>query len=176
MPFLSFRGTDQLTALSRRLHDAPRRLQRELQAGLSAAARPTVQDVRREIRGMSMAQRRTWAPRTGRRAGPGVGRGNSPLRSPIAAAANVSVRANGGGATAEIVLRESQVPARARWLVPYVVGNKTRLRHPFMGNRRYWVQATGDMNKWWPTIRRHMDRFNREVNEAVGRVERSLGG
>lgn len=172
---LRFRGTEQLDELAGRLREAPRRLQQELRSGLAAAARPAVQDVRREIRGVSMAQRRTWSARSPRRAA-GIGRGSSPLRSPIAAAVQVHAEVRGGGASVEVELREQQVPARARWLVPYVVGQKGRLRHPFMGSRSHWVQATGNLDRWWPVLRKHMPRFARARDEAVQRVEQHIGG
>lgn len=171
---LRFRGTEQLDALAANLRDSPRRLRNELRSELSAAARPTAQDVRREIRGMSMAQRKTWAPKSLRRAQ--VGRGSSPLRAPIAAAVEVRAQVQGDGAFVEIELDTSRVPARARWLVPFVLGRKKRLRHPFMGNRRLWVQATGDLEKWWPVLERHMKRFTAARDEAVRRVEDQIGG
>jgi hypothetical protein len=173
---LRIRGTEQLDDLAARLADAPRRLRNELRSGLSAAARPTVQDVRREIRSVSMSQRKTWAARSARSAGGRLGSGSSPLRPAIASAVNVRALANADGASVEIYLTESQVPARARWLVPYIVGRKKRLRHPFMGNRRRWVAATGDLDVWWPTIRRHMTRFAAARDEAVSRTEQSLEG
>lgn len=173
---LELRGTEQLDALAARLADAPRRLRNELRSGLAGAARPTVQDVRREIRSVSMAQARTWTPRSLRPAGSRLGVGSSPLRSPIAAAVNVRAVANADGASVEIYLTESQVPARVGWLVPYITGRKKRLRHPFMGNRRRWIAATGDLDVWWPTISRHMRRFVQARDEAVASTERSLEG
>lgn len=173
---LELRGTEQLDTLAARLAAAPRRLRDELRSGLSAAARPTVQDVRREIRSVSMSQRKTWAPRSLRPAGTRLGPGSSPLRSPIAAAVNVRALANADGASVEIYLAESQVPARAMWLVPFVIGRKKRLRHPFMGNRRLWVAATGDLEVWWPTIRKHMRRFAAARDQAVARTEQFLEG
>ncbi len=171
---IRFRGTEQLDALAANLRDAPRRLRNELRSELASAARPAAQDVRREIRGMSMAQRKTWAPKSLKRAR--IGLGSSPLRSPIASAVEVRAQVQGDGAFVEIELDTARVPARARWLVPYVLGYKKRLRHPFMGNRKLWVAATGNLEKWWPVLERHMKRFARARDEAVRRVEDQIGG
>ncbi len=168
---LRFRGTEQLDALAGRLRDAPRRLIRELESRLGAAARPAVQDVRREIRGMSMAQRRTWSARSPRRAGGSLGRGSSPLRAPIARAVTLQVQARGDGVSVQVELKSSQVPGRVRWLVPFVLGSKSRLRHPFMGRWRHAVQATGDLNKWWPTLQKHIPAFRQARDETVREID-----
>lgn len=171
---IDLRGTEQLDALADRLAQAPRRLREELRKELSAAARPAVQDLRREIRSVSLAQAKTWAPKSLRTVGNSLGRGSSPLRSPIAAAVDLQTSVSGDGVTVQIQLRETQVPARARWLTPYIVGRKKRLRHPFMGRWRYAVQATGDLNVWWPTLQKHMRRFAEARDTAVARIEQYL--
>jgi hypothetical protein len=173
---IGFRGTEELDDLAQRLAEAPRRLRDELRKGLAAAARPAVQDLRREIRGVSMAQTKRWVPRSRRLVGNSLGRGSSPLRSPIAAAVQVKAEVNGDGASVQIQLDEAQVPTRGRWLTPYVVGRKKRLRHPFMGRWRYAVQATGDLNVWWPTLQKHMRRFAAARDAAAASTERSLEG
>lgn len=171
---IDLRGTEELDALAERLAEAPRRLREELRKGLAAAARPTVQDLRREIRSVPMAQSKRWAAKSRRPAGTSLGRGSSPLRSPIAAAVDLKTSVNDDGASVEILLRETQVPARARWLTPYVAGRKKRLRHPFMGRWRYPVQATGNLDVWWPTIQKHMKRFTEARDAAVARIEQYL--
>lgn len=173
---LELHGTEQVDALAARLANAPRRLRDELRSGLSAAARPTVQDVRREIRSVSMAQTRTWAARSLRPAGARIGRGSSPLRPTVANAVQLRATANADGASVEIYLTEGQLPHRVQWFLPYVLGRRKRLRHPFMRNKRYWVAAIGDLDVWWPTIRRHMNRFAAARDEAVSRTEQSLEG
>ena len=171
---LRFRGGDQLDDLAGRLRNAPRRLQRELRSSLSAAARPAVQDVRREIRSVSMAQRKTWSGVSPKHTGAGLGRGSSPLRSPIARAVEVHAEVRGTGASVQIELKNSQVPARGRWLVPYVTGRKKRLRHPFMGDRTLWVAASGDLDVWWSTLERHMRRFADARDDAVRQTEQFI--
>lgn len=166
-----FRGTDRLDALADRLRDAPRRLTRELERELGAAARPAAQDVRREIRGMSLAQRRKWNPKSQRSAGRALGRGSSPLRAPIAQAVHLQVRARGDGVHVDLKLKENQVPQRARWLVPFVVGRKKRLRHPFMGRWRHAVEATGSLDKWWPVLKKHTRKFAAARDRAVARID-----
>lgn len=174
---IRFRGTEQLDALAGRLREAPRRLTRELESGMSAAARPAAKDVRSQIKSLPMGQRKTWSPKSLRRVGRSLGKGSSPLRAPIAAAVQVRSGVAGDGVWAEIELRDQQVPARARWLLPYVVGRKSRLRHPFMGNRKLWVQANAsNMNRWWPVIERHIKEFTQARDRAVRRVEDHLGG
>lgn len=173
---LRFRGTDQLDDLADRLRDAPRRLRAELRSELAAAARPVQQAVQREIKTAPMGQRRTWTPKSPRRVGNALGRGSSPLRAPIARAVQVKAEVTADGAYAELQLREEQVSPSKRWLVPYLVGRKKRLRHPFMGRWRHAVQGTGDLNKWWPTIQRHLPAFTRARDRAVRTVEDHLEG
>lgn len=173
---LRFRNEERLDALSGRLREAPRRLIRDLESRLGAAARPAVQDVRQEIRGMSMAQRKMWAPRSPRSARGRLGNGSSPLRAPIARAVTLQVRARGDEVSVVVDLKEGQVPARARWLVPFVLGRKSRLRHPFMGSWRYAVQATGQLDKWWPTLRRHIPAFRRARDETVRVIDAFIEG
>lgn len=172
---IEFRGTEQLDALAARLAGAPRRLRDQLRSRLSAAARPAAQDVRREIRSVSMAQSKRWRAKSPRPVGARLGRGSSPLRTRIASAVEVHAQANGDGVRVEIELKETQVAASARWLVPYITGRKKRLRHPFMGRWRHAVQATGDLNVWWPTINKHIRDFARARDRAVADVERYLG-
>lgn len=175
MTSIEFRGTEQVDALAARLAGAPRRLRDQLRSRMSAAARPAAQDVRREIRSVSMAQTKRWAAKSQRPVGARLGRGSSPLRTRIASAVEVHAQANGDGVRVEIELKESQVAAQARWLVPFIVGRKKRLRHPFMGRWRHAVQATGDLDVWWPTIQRHIRDFARARDAAVADVERYLG-
>lgn len=172
---IEFRGTEQLDALAARLAGAPRRLRDQLRSRLSAAARPAAQDVRREIRSVSMAQAKRWAPKSLRPVGSRLGGGSSPLRTRIASAVEVHAQVTGDGVRIEIELKESQVVAQARWLVPFIVGRKKRLRHPFMGRWRYAVQATGDLDVWWPTIQKHIRDFAQARDRAVADVERYLG-
>jgi hypothetical protein len=173
---IDFRGTEQLDSLAARLAAAPRRLRDQLRSRLSAAARPAAQDVRREIRSVSMAQTKRWAAKSQRPVGNRLGRGSSPLRTRIASAVEVHAEVHGDGARVEIELKESQVAAQARWLVPFITGRKKRLRHPFMGRWRHSVQASGDLNVWWPTIQKHLRSFARARDEAVADVERHLRG
>jgi|SRR5690242_9052071 len=173
---IDFRGTEQLDSLAARLASAPRRLRDQLRSRLSAAARPAAQDVRREIRSVSMAQTKRWAATSPRPVGNRLGRGSSPLRTRIASAVEVRAEVNGDGASVQIELKESQVAAQARWLVPFIVGRKRRLRHPFMGRWRHAVQATGDLDVWWPTIRKHIRDFTRARDRAVADIERYLEG
>jgi hypothetical protein len=175
MTNIELRGTEQLDALAGRLAGAPRRLRDQLRSRMSAAARPAAQDVRREIRSVSMAQTKRWTAKSPRPAGARLGRGSSPLRTRVAQAVEVHASVLGDGARVEIELKESQVAAQARWLVPFVTGRKKRLRHPFMGRWRHAVQATGDLNVWWPTIRKHVRDFARARDRAVADVERYLG-
>lgn len=177
MTSIRFHGGADLDALADRFREAPRRLVRDLESGLSAAARPAAQEVRREIRSVPMGQRRMWSAKSQRRVGRGLGRGSSPLRSPIAAAVDVDARVRGDAVSVSVLLREQQVPTRVRWFVPYVTGRKKRLRHPFMGRWRYAVQANQtDLDRWWPVLKRHTQRFAQARDEAVRRAERYIGG
>lgn len=123
---------------------------------------------------VSLAQRRTWSAKSSRRVGRRLGRGSSPLRAPIAQAVELQADVGQGDASVEIRLRDTRVPLRARWLVPYVTGRRGRLRHPFMGDWGHAVQATGNLNVWWTTLRRHMADFRRERDQAVDRVARQI--
>jgi hypothetical protein len=173
---LRFRGTEQLDDLAARLRDAPRRLRSELRSELAAAARPVQRAVKDEIERAPMGQRRMWTPKTTRTVGKRLGRGSSPLRAPIARAVQVKAEVTGDGAYAELQLREEQVSPTKRWLIPYLVGRRKRLRHPFMGRWRHAVQATGNLDVWWRTIQRHLPAFTRARDTAVRRVEDHLEG
>jgi hypothetical protein len=170
----SFRGAEQLDDLARRLRDVPRRLTRELERELGAAARPAAQDVRESIKRMSLAQKRAWNAKSPRKVGRSLGRGSSPLRSSIAQAVALQVRARGDGVRVDLELQEQRVPQRARWLVPYVVGRKKRLRHPFMGKWRRSVQATGQLDQWWPVLKKHTRKFAAARDRAVERIDRYI--
>lgn len=171
---IELRGTEQLDALAERLADAPRRLREELRKGLAQAARPAVQDLRREIRSVSMAQVKKWTPRSSRPVGNRLGHGSSPLRRTVANAVQLRTTVNDDGASVVIYLTEGQLPHRVEWFLPYVTGRRRRLRHPFMKKWRYVVQATGDLNVWWPTLQRHTRRFAAERDAAVARIEQYL--
>jgi hypothetical protein len=172
---IDFRGTEQVDALAARLAGAPRRLRDQLRSRMSAAARPAAQDVRREIRSVSMAQTKRWAAKSQRPVGNRLGRGSSPLRLTVANAVQVRATVNGDGASVQIYLTEGQLPERVDWFLPYITGRRKRLRHPFMKKWRYAVQATGDLDVWWPTLKRHIRNFARARDAAVADVERYLG-
>lgn len=124
---------------------------------------------------MSMAQTKQWRAKSQRPVGSRLGRGSSPLRVTVANAVQVRAIANGDGASVEIYLTEGQLPERVDWFLPYITGRRKRLRHPFMKKWRHAVQATGDLDVWWPTLRKHIRDFARARDRAVADVERYLG-
>lgn len=160
---VSVHGEGELNAWSRRLAGATRVLRRREEAELRRVARPALAELRREIRGVPTSANKTWSPQTSRRGGPPP---KGPLRSPIAHATQVRIEA-AGDPQAEILIREEQVPPRVRWFVPYIAGVRKRWRHPFMGNRRLWVQHPGNVAVFWPTVKKYLPRFAQGMDRAT---------
>lgn len=169
-----FNATDALDDMAERLDQAPRRLRLAARSELAAAGRPAKNAVQAAIRTAPMEQRRMWQAKSSRRVGDRLGRGTSPLRAPIARAVTLKTEIAGGGASVEIDLRETQVERSKRWLIPYLVGRKRRLRHPFPAGKvaswRRAVQATKSQDSWWPVLRRHMPQFVRARDRVVDRI------
>lgn len=168
MASIRLRGREDLARVSAALDNAPNNLRRELVAGLKAAARPAVRDIKAAIRGADVSGRRTGRGRPFRAVVPSLG-----LRGPMARAVDSQVSTLSSGARVDIVLKAERVPARLQRLVRYVVGDSKRWRHPIMGNRRAWASQNAP-NVWWKTLRPHLPRFNREVAAAVERTAQQL--
>lgn len=163
-------GEDGLRRVARRLDGGPRLLRRELEQHIRRAARPARDDVRRAIRAVPMNAVRGWrpvSPRTPRLGSPG------PLRRPVANAVQMVI-SSAGDPRVEIRMDDALIPANRRFFARYVTGRSRRLRHPFMGHRRYWVAHPGVKDVWWPTLKPWLRRMARARDEAVERVSDRL--
>lgn len=91
------------------------------------------------------------------------------LRRPMARALRWKVSSSAAGPTAEVTFTPSDVPERIRALVPYLMGQKRRLRHPIMGKNRdgSWRGGVGQRmpNAWEPT-----KRLAPDAQEAAGQA------
>lgn len=167
------RGEDELRRVAGRLTRAPGTLRRELRAGLTAAARPAVTDLKRSIQVADVSVIAVRAKKRGtfRKHIPSPGR----LRAPIARVVESDVSTSGGDPRVRIWLREAAIPARIRQLVRFIVGEGKRWSHPVLGNRRVWVQRNTP-NVWMKVIPRHLRRFRREVDDAVATTAQRIEG
>ncbi len=163
-------GEDDLGDVARRLRRGDGVLRRELTTGLRTAATPAVVDLRGEIARADVSARRTRSRHRFTDSMPAP-----PLRRPIARAVEPHISTSAGGPRVEIRLREGSIPARARPLVKYIVGSASRWRHPIMGRRSTWVTQNAP-NVWWRTLKKHLPRFRREVDQAVAHTARQLEG
>jgi hypothetical protein len=157
---LRVRGEQNLHRAAQVLRRAPAQLRREVKQGLERATRPLVNDLKREIRSANVAGRRVGG-RPFRDRIPSKG-----LRGPMARAVESDVTTSATGARADVRLRAQSVPVRVRRVVKFVVGDAQRWRHPIMGRRSRWAGQNAP-NVWSKVVRRHMPRYNREVDAAV---------
>lgn len=163
-------GEDALSRVARRLDGGPHVLRRELEQHIRRTARPARDEVRRAIRAVPMNAVRGWAPRSARRPHlPNPG----PLHRPVANAVQMTV-STAGDPRVEIRLDDALIPTKRRFFARYVTGRSKRLRHPFMGHRRYWVAHPGVVNVWWPTLRPWLRRMAQARDEAVERTSDRL--
>lgn len=175
-------GQERLQAVAARLADEPEKIRHDLRNALNAAGRPAVEDVRRAVRtadihGFKRPFRWTRDPNTGKAKRRKMRRfveiiPQSPVRPAIARAVELDI-ATAGDPRVEIKVVESRVPPRIRKLVKYIAGAAQRWRHPVMGDRDVWVGQHAP-NVWWPTLRRHLPMFRRNVSRAIDRAAQRI--
>lgn len=91
------------------------------------------------------------------------------LRRPMARALRWKVSSSSAGPIAVVTFTPSDVPERIQKLIPYLLGQKRRLRHPIMGKTRTggWRGGAGQRmpNAWEPT-----KRLAPEAQKAAGQA------
>ncbi len=123
-------GGPKLTALANDLKRAGDGIRPKLTAGLRAPTKAVFQAVERRVLTGSMAARPVAGAR--RRFPSGIGRSNH-VRRPVLRGLSWKVSTSSGNPRAEVTWNPNSIAARVRKLFPYLVRQKSRLRHPIMG-------------------------------------------
>jgi hypothetical protein len=121
-------GFDRLAADLRR---AGGQLRPRLTERLRKPTKAIYQEVERGILHGDLSGVRTRSPHRFTAHIPSLG-----VRRPTARALRWKVSTSSAGPTAQVTFTPGDVPERIRALVPYWLGQKTRLRHPIMGKTR----------------------------------------
>lgn len=163
-------GAADLRRLAAQLRDEGRRdLRNQLGDRLRRSARPVRDDLRAAIQAVPIrgsAARGTTRTRQRTRPSP-----DGPLRANIASAITASAILHGNSAGARVFIDYSKIPVRQRSLPKHI--NSGRWRHPTFG-RSPWTTSYG-REWWWPTIRPHTDRINRDTARILDDLQRRLG-
>lgn len=163
-------GVADLRRLAAQLRDEGRRdLRNQLGERLRRSARPVRDDLRTAIQAVPIrgsAARGTARRRQRNRPSP-----DGPLRAAIASAITASAVLHGSSAGARVFVDYSKIPVRQRSLPGHI--NSGRWRHPTFG-RSPWTTSYG-REWWWPTIRPHTDRINRDTAHILDDLQRRLG-
>jgi hypothetical protein len=96
------------------------------------------------------------------------------LRRPTARALTWKVSTSAGNPTAHIEFRRTKMPIRIQPLYPYWVGQKTKLRHPVMGNRKVWAGQT--VPNVWQQTRRLAPAAQAAVRDAINETADIIAG
>lgn len=163
-------GVADLRRLAAQLRDEGHRgLRDQLGARLRRSAAPVRDDLRAAIQAVPIrgsAARGTNRTRPQRRRPSPDG----PLRAAIANAITASAVLHGSSAGARVFVDYSKIPVRQRSLPGHI--NSGRWRHPTFG-RSPWTTSYG-REWWWPTIRPHTDRINRDTARILADLQRRL--
>lgn len=97
------------------------------------------------------------------------------VRRPTANALEWKVTTSAAGPTAVILFHPAKVPARIRALVPYWLGQKTRLRHPIMGQRKgSWVSQS--IPNVWAPAKKLLPEAQKAAAKAVDETAAIIAG
>lgn len=165
-------GAADLRRLAAQLREEGRRdLRNQLGARLRRSAAPLRDDLREAILGVPIRGGGRGGARRSPRAN---GRNNrtAGLRETIAASITATAILHGDAAGARVFIDYSKLPAQQRTLPGHI--NSGRWRHPTFGHSPWATQYGREW--WWPTIRPHMDRINRDaariLDDLRDRLER----
>lgn len=163
-------GQNQLGDLARDLRRAGGNLRPQLTAELRKQTKPIYDAVRQDILHADMRGRR----RNPRRRFPDDVGQRGHVKRPTAAGLEWKVSTSVGNPRAEVTFRASKVPPRIRALIPYWLGQKKRLRHPVMGNRKVWVsQSLPDV---WAQTRKLLPAAQKAAQEAIDVTRAIIAG
>lgn len=173
---LQLAGSKELGGLARDLKRAGGGLRPTLTAELRKPTKAMHDAVRQDILTADLSGRRYVRTKPGRvRRFPRTGVGNTePLRRPTAAALSWKVSTSAGNPRAVVEFNWSRMNPRIRPLFRYWVGQRTRLRHPVMGNRKVWVgQRIPDV---WQQTRKLAPEAQKAVARACDQTAAIIGG
>jgi hypothetical protein len=165
-----FRSSTTLGTVAPDLKRAGGGLRAELTKELRPPTKGVYDAVRNEVLTGSMAGRRV--PGARKRFPASVGAGNH-VRRPALSGLSWKVSTSAGNPRAEVTWNPSAIAARIRALFPYLVGQKTRLRHPVI-HRSVWV-GQNMPNAWGPT-RRLAAAAQQACGKALDTTAAIIGG
>lgn len=163
-------GGSKLNDVSRDLRRAGGQLRPTLTKELRGPTKTIYAAVRAEVLTGSMAARRV--PGARRRFPSSVGAGNH-VRQPMLRGLDWKVSTSSGNPRAEITWKPGAIAVRVRALFPYLIGQKTRLRHPVI-HRSTWV--TQSMPNAWAPTKRLADAAQRAAGRALDRTAAIING
>lgn len=167
-------GGEDFDRLARDLTRAGKDLRPKLTERLKKPTKDIYQAVEREILhgDMSGIPTRRLPPFGAHIASKGV-------RRPMVRALRWKVSSSSTGPVAVVTFTPSDVPERIRALVPYLLGQKRRLRHPIMGKNRdgSWRGGAGQRmpNAWEPT-KRMADEAQKAAGQALDDIANIIAG
>jgi hypothetical protein len=163
-------GQQQLGDLARDLRRAGKGLRPKLTAELKEQTKPIYDAVREDILHANMRAR----GRNPRRRFPDDVGQRGHVKRPTAAGLSWKVSTAVGNPRAEVVFQPSKVPGRIRALVPYWLGQRKRLRHPLMGNRKVWIsQSLPDV---WKQTKELLPAAQKAAQAAIDETSDIIAG
>lgn len=146
---------------------ASHQLRQELARAIREAAKPTLEDLKRTVRGLPI-RGFPVARRKRRYRGPNVPKN---LRGNVADATEAQIYGTGAaGVTFQVAA--SKMPA-SQQVLPRYMEDGARWRHPVMGNRHVWAAQRG--KPWFAvTVTSHHRDFEARLAAAIDRVVDSI--